>query len=478
MLSFDEFYRADFSFNRPFCLPMSDKKTLIAEKVLRIVPQKRMVVQGHFQSQSVVAKIFFDPKEARAHQQRDVAGIKLLQKNKIPTPDLLFEGNTENKLIYILIFTEIQQATNLQEIWAKGASFDSLLPLLQALMIEIATQHVLGLRQRDLHFSNFLITEKIIYTLDGAQIEAQNTLLSKKLSMDNLALLLSQLGINKEPYQKYLFDYYAKSRGWVVKNSDYHDLFALIKKWNVIRWKSFSKKINRNCTQFIELEHGRNRIMANRSLFKKELKEVIKNPEKCFNQENVTYLKKGRSATVIKVKCDDSYYVIKRYNIKNFFHFLSRFLRPTRAAKSWGLSQKLYLYHVPTPLPVAYVEKRYWFCRSVSYYLSQYIHGNHAGDYFDESLAVDKKNMVQEINSLLKSVAALNISHGDLKITNILVERAKPMLIDLDGAKEHKAVMTLRKAWQKELARFLKNFQQNPELQQQFIMEFQKWRHL
>ena len=65
------------------------------------------------------------------------------------------------------------------------------------------------------------------------------------------------------------------------------------------------------------------------------------------------------------------------------------------------------------------------------------------------------QNMVKRISLLLKNVAKVEITHGDLKITNILINAAEqPVLIDLDGAAEHGSLSRLRKAWQNELARF------------------------
>jgi RIO-like serine/threonine protein kinase len=84
--------------------------------------------------------------------------------------------------------------------------------------------------------------------------------------------------------------------------------------------------------------------------------------------------------------------------------------------------------------------------------------------------------MIKRISLLLKSVAKVEITHGDLKITNILVNSAEqPVLIDLDGATEHISLSGLRTAWQKELARFLLNFNSNPVLRKKFEAELKQW---
>jgi serine/threonine protein kinase len=68
------------------------------------------------------------------------------------------------------------------------------------------------------------------------------------------------------------------------------------------------------------------------------------------------------------------------------------------------------------------------------------------------------------------------MTHGDLKITNILIdEHEHPVLIDFDGAKEHASKARLKKSWHEEIKRFLANFASNPAISNQFKVEFEKW---
>jgi tRNA A-37 threonylcarbamoyl transferase component Bud32 len=180
----------------------------------------------------------------------------------------------------------------------------------------------------------------------------------------------------------------------------------------------------------------------------------------------------------VKITLDGNDYVVKRYNMKNFWHRLRRCLRQTRAASSWRLAQKLSLFDIPTARPVAFIEKRFFCFRTTSYYVTEYVSGEHAGEYFSRHYNQNEKttNMIKRISMLLKSVAKIEITHGDLKITNILIDSAdQPVLIDLDGASEHFSLIGLRKAWQKELERFLFNFNANPMLRKKFESELERW---
>src|SRR5205085_10128281 len=132
--------------------------------------------------------------------------------------------------IHVLLFERLFEAENLDEIWRKRKNTAELLPLLQAMTIELATHHVFGIVQHDLHLKNFLVIDRKIYTLDGAQIESFPYLLPKTPSMKNFALFLSQLGTGMQEQQKALFKHYAKARGWLVKEEDIKELFLMIKK--------------------------------------------------------------------------------------------------------------------------------------------------------------------------------------------------------------------------------------------------------
>jgi tRNA A-37 threonylcarbamoyl transferase component Bud32 len=469
---------AKFAYDKQFCLRMSDNQVFNSEQVVRVIPRRRMVAFGVWQGKQVVAKLFYDNKNARRHMEKDIAGIQSLQKNKIPTPELLYEGATADKRVYILIFERIFDSRNLEDLWREKRCMDDVLSILKSVVIEIATQHVLGLMQHDLHLKNFLLTDKTIYTLDGAQIESFPNMLSKSVSMNNLALFLSQLGIDAEGYHEILFRHYADARGWSLKPEDTVDLLLMIRKWNDHRWGKFIKKIFRNCTDFVRIRNWQWYGMYNRAYESPEFLDFMANPDSAFSHPSAHLLKAGRSSTVVKVTLGQRDLVVKRYNMKNGWHRLRRCLRSTRALSSWRLAQKLCLFDIPTARPVAFIEKRVLGLRGKSYYVTEYVSGEHAGDFFKHNNMMEDTimDMVKRISLLLKSVAKLEITHGDLKITNILIDAHKqPVLIDLDGAAEHLSLTGLRKAWRKEIERFLDNFRSNPNVKRKFEAELAKW---
>jgi len=463
-------HAANFIFNSPFAFQLATDCVFV-EKIVRILPQKRLVAFGTWQNKPIVAKFFFSSQRAKQHVEKELKGIKLLQDCRVPTPILLEHSISQDKKVHVLIFERIQDAENLYEIWQYKKHTQAILPLLQSVMIELATQHVFGILQHDLHLKNFLVNEKNVYMLDGATVERCTPLLSKKTSMQHLALFLSQLGAGVEDQQLCLFNYYAKLRGWLIKEEDKSELFYLIKQCNEKRWKKFEKKIFRETSHFSRKQDWQTLLIYNRQYAFPEFLAFLQDPESVFQRDDITLLKNGRSSTVIKVTLDQRELVVKRYNMKNRWHHLRRCLRSTRAYASWRLAQKLSLFYLPTPRPVAMIEKKFMKLRGKSYFVTEYVAGEHASDFFTRHAQDEEKTstMVKRIVALLKGIAKLEITHGDLKMTNVLVNRhEQPVIIDLDSAAEHLSLSSLHRGWKKEIKRLLENFHHLPNVKEKF----------
>ncbi len=461
-----QLHHANFGFDARFTLSLPEGE-LYVEKIVRIIPQKRIVAFGMWQDKFVVAKLFFDS-YAKRNMDKDKVGIEILREQMIPTPALLYAGVSADRQINVLLFERIHEGQSLAEVWRHALEMEEIYPILKSVIIELATQHVLGVLQQDLHLKNFLLTEKIIYTLDGGQIKAFPPLLPKPVSMQNLALFLSQLGVGAEKIQEKLFRHYAKLRGWLLKKEDVSELFLLIKQHNDARAQQFEKKIFRECSDFSKISYATMTGMYDRQYAGPEFVKMLQDPDVLLDARETQWLKKGRSSTVGKVTLDGREFVIKRYNMKNVWHRFRRSMRVTRAAKSWRLAQKLYLFGVPTAKPAAFIEKKWLGLRSKSYYVTEYVSGEHLAAFFARCNDDENKiaRMIKRVMALLRNVTKLDITHGDLKITNILIDACEqPLLIDLDGAREHLSRSGLRRAWQKEMRRFLANFNEKPALQ-------------
>lgn len=457
---------ADFQFATPFVLEL-EQGELYAEKIVRLMPGKRMVVFGVWRGVEVVAKLFFDKKNSERHFKADLAGIKSMQEYKIPTPALCYSGKDAENNIDVILLEKINHTQDLEALWFNHGAVETTVPLLHLLMIEIATQHVLGVRQQDLHLGNFLFARNVIYTLDGAQIEIQKNMLQRQESIENVALLLSQLGAGVETLQISLFLHYAKARGWLVKPADMTEIKFQIRKCDVQRWQHYQKKIFRDSTDFIKIHRFGMQGAARRDCMGADLKAFMQDPDSVFARTDAVMLKNGRSSTVIKIQMDGRDVVVKRYNLKNAFHRMRRLFRQTRAAHSWRLAHKLKLFNLNTPLPIAYLETNWFGMRGKSYYLAEFVAGTDVKEFLIPYAAqlYEVASVIKNVCTLLAALESIEVTHGDLKATNIIIDASQqPYLIDLDGAAEHFSAAGLKRAAQEEKQRFLRNFADYPEI--------------
>jgi tRNA A-37 threonylcarbamoyl transferase component Bud32 len=463
--------KADYDFASAFILHLPEQEEpLYCEAVVRLIPGKRLVVFGQWKEQPIVAKIFFSA-QAKTHLQRDAAGAQALRAAKIPTPAILYHGSCADPAISVIIFERIAPAENLDAFWQQHKSSPESEAALRSLTVEIATQHVLGLVQEDLHLKNFLLTPEKIYTLDGASIRSLPGPLSKKQSLENLALFFSQLGIQTNKLQQRLFIAYVEARSWLVEKADLQFLQKTIRQWNVKRWLSYRKKIFRSSTQFAKIKKYRRFILYNRHYHSPLFQKFIHRPDAFLAAPDTVILKAGRSSTVARITLDNRHFVVKRYNLKNPWHQLKRSLQPTRARLSWYIAHQLQFVGVPTAKPVALIENRLFGLRGKSYFVMEYIEGIRADDFFEKNPADSHSSIhaAKKIIALFFNLARLGLSHGDLKITNILFNaHQEPQLIDLDSMREHKSSLGLWHRFRKDIARFLENWQSNPAMHRLF----------
>lgn len=472
--------RANRHLDTPFQIKLDESdEPLVCEEVVRIVPGKRLVVFATWKNQLVVAKLFYDPAKAAKHCEREMKGIEALVASNIPTPALLFQGTLEKNRIYVLIFEKIMNANNLDDVWQQKQLRPQLEPFMHALVYELATQHVHGIVQHDFHLKNFLIcnltpppfdeinvmdwlNENQLYILDGANIDKHEGVLPKEKSLEHLALFFAQLDVNTESLQKKLFQLYAHARGWTLSKSDI-ELFRKAKRhWIDKRWKRYEKKILRECTAFKQIKSFISSIMIDRNYYSPEFIKYLSDPESLFQQKDTQILKKGNSSTVAKVKIGNQFFVLKRYNIKDTWHYIRRAFRMTRAENAWKLGLLLQLFGIPTPKPIAFMDTGFFGFKGVSYLLMEYIDAPHIGNYLADCSTEQLTSTVAQVMVLLTNLAKLRLTHGDLKMTNILISKEGPLLIDLDGMVLHQSIHSLERSFKKEFQRLLENWEHQP----------------
>ncbi|OQY21110.1 MAG: hypothetical protein B6I37_09265 [Desulfobacteraceae bacterium 4572_35.2] len=418
----------------------------------------------------VLIKLFFHPHSGQRHYQREQHGVKLLIDNQLSTPALLFAGTLDDATP-VLIFDYLPAAQTALERWTSFDTDQQRLNFLKKLMETIAKQHQCGIWQNDLHLENFLISDEVIYSIDGDDIQQQSQEangLSRKKRRDNLALLFAQL----PPQRESLFPTALAHYGHQLTEQSLTDWATIIdQELPLLRNKrraNYIQKSFRSCSEFVR-HNSFNKISIFRRDIDPDLLVALQaDPDKLMARGKM--LKDGNSATVVAVEIANKSWVIKRYNIKNWWHALKRCWRPTRAWTSWGNAHRLSISQIKTPQPVAMIEKRFGPLRFGGYYVCAEVVAPNACEYLlDPQLKSKTKEVVkEEFVSIFKVLQQLKISHGDFKGTNFLIQDNEIWLIDLDAMSEFRSQSRFLGKFQADRSRFLRNWDDNDLLKQWF----------
>jgi len=338
------------------------------------------------------------------------------------------------------------------------------------LVREVAHHHRNRLLQTDLYLKNFLVKDGVAYTLDGDGIRALPPLFQKRRQLYNLATLFSKFDALDDAWVKALYAEYCVQAGMVQSAADEARVCYWTQKIRQqVAGGYADKKVFRNCTDV--------KVVQRFSSFKavaagfnvgddalESLDSLLAEP-----QANI---KNGNTCTVARAALAGRQVVIKRYNIKSFWHGLSRAVRRSRAAQSWANAHRLLILGVATPAPLALVEERAGFLRRRAYFLSEYIDAPDVKQYFAKPAAVeDKKAVARNLALLFYKLYLLKISHGDCKASNIKVLDLQPVLIDLDAMQAHFCCWLgcrlgdwwFKRQHAKDLARFMQNWEDDME---------------
>jgi tRNA A-37 threonylcarbamoyl transferase component Bud32 len=296
-------------------------------------------------------------------------------------------------------------------------------------------------------------------------------------SLENLGLFFAQFYPRFDGLVPRAFRLYAEKRTWPVED----DLSARLLK-NVFsqrnsRKRAYLKKIYRECSAFV-CQRAWNRFMVyDRAFYNEAMVRFLADPDHVMNSGRV--LKKGNTSTVTMVEINGQNMVVKRYNIKNTRHAFKRSFRPSRAWISWRNAHLLTSLGIATPKPIALVEKRLGPFRSTAYFITEYVDSIDAYCLFhsDRITEINPESIVARFGQLFQMLVDASISHGDSKATNYIITSNDLYITDLDAMREHRFKGRFRRAFGRDLARFMQNWEDLPEVSRIFCEKInKKWK--
>ncbi|MFC1792551.1 lipopolysaccharide kinase InaA family protein [Planctomycetota bacterium] len=428
---------------------------MLCTGLFRAVPGKRAIYDAMWKDTSVVVKVFSHKFKARLHLKRELKGLNQLKKRGLSSAKSLFSGKTDDGRCVIVLEKIVDSATIL-EVFNETTEKLKDPDLLVRVCRELAKQNSKGVLQKDLHLGNYLLAGNRIYALDPSQMQFFRRQLPRKSSISQLALLLCSLPTSDIKSVRVICQEYFKVRGWHFGKSDE----AILQKQMAIYRKRGIKRILKKS------------LRASKRYLKITNKQYSAVFEKgfCLGAEPFNFigrldalmdggqvLKDGNTCYVSRLNWNGKDVVVKRYNNKGFLHSLRHTIKRSRAQRGWLHGHRLGMLNIATPKPLAYIEQRRGLLVEKSYLVTQYVEGQRLYEFLRDDNVARKQQLevMQMIKTMLDKLAKYQITHGDLKHTNILITEIGPVLTDLDGMTVHSWELLYRNRRAKDIERFI-----------------------
>lgn len=428
------------------------------EEWLRVLPGRRYVGRGDWQGREVLAKLLAGRKAERQYR-REREGVGLLAAEHLATPELLASGWVAGEGGWLL-FDYLRSAENLGSRWLAVAGEPPLSvaqeQVLAAALEHIGLMHSRGLWQDDLHLDNLLWQNSRLYWVDGGSIRSERPghPLSRSRAAANLGVFFAQLPAVFDPCIGALLSHYRQHCPDIaLEPAAVLRKVAVARRW---RLKDFLGKLGRDCSLF----SARSGPFELRVVCRDEvgnLQALLADPDSFIAAG--TALKAGGSSTVARVSVSGRELVVKRYNVKGIHHWFRRCWRPSRAWHSWREGNRLVFLGIPTPKPLAMIEKRFFWLRRRAYLVTDLLVGENArvrlAPYVD---SVPPAEELSGLERLFSTLIRERISHGDFKGTNLIWNDGEWGLIDLDAMRQHRTMTGFSRAYARDRRRFLQNW--------------------
>jgi len=219
----------------------------------------------------------------------------------------------------------------------------------------------------------------------------------------------------------------------------------------------FSRRFCRNDADIKKITPGGMRGCMKRGKHEAALLKLLEAPDGLFTRTDAVILKNSRTTAALVLQAPELPWPVylKRSNPKGLFFAIKYVLRRSRARRAWQTACELRSRHVPTPEPLAFLERRRFGLLKSSYYVTQALPAADSLDHFVEQRFSEwrpdeKRAFIRRLAGQLKNAHRQGMLHGDLKAKNILVAAndsgaEKIRFIDLDAVRlRHAASLSER----------------------------------
>jgi len=404
-------YERDFG-QKPFqAFNLSIEGSIVrCDERVRFVPGRRAVFFGTWNKRAVVVKQFIHPRKAHRDVRRELAGYQLLKNAGLNTPEVLFSNDS------LVIFEKIEGQKITEPL-------DKVIECLKTL-------HNNNLCQTDCHPDNFIMKGEDVYILDCSSIKRNR---SPKAHQYNLDLFASQFERNDSSCRTE-----AERRR--------------VDRINRKRSKRYLSKMLRSSTDNVFIKKNKQKILCKRNRYAGQMLGALNDIEAFMTNNECVQIKDGNTCSVFKVKVNDEWVVVKRYNNKGLLFSIKNYFRKSRAIKSWLNAHRLKMNNISTADPAAVIERREGLFFKTSYYISSFVEGKSL--YHS---ALDNHSVSALGEELFGQFKIARIVHGDMKSLNFIVVDGRLVVLDLDAMRVHRNKLLFERGHRKDQERFRKS---------------------
>ena len=444
--------------------------SLVITQLFRLMPGKRLVGLTTWNDEPALIKLFYQPHHWQRHLEREHKGNRNLMEARVSTPPLLETGTTSDGKAALLLNRFLADAVNLGELLASGelSLLSNDLGLLEKLIALLSRCHEKGVWQQDIHLDNFILHEGRIYFLDGADVnvETLGAALGETRSLDNLAWFFAQFPVHQDAGIGRLFQHYCQCRSARQFRTSEQDFLRLVRDARRQRLANYRKKLLRSTTAHLAIRTAQDFMVVDRELLGAELDRLVADPDSYIESGQV--IKAGNTCTVALIDLNGRKLVLKRYNIKSFLHRLKRLFGRSRAESSWCSALQLRMLGIGTARPLMMLEQRsLGILRGKAWFLAEFVPGE---NLLQGSAALSQQpsgldQLMGAFGELFQAMQIYHFTHGDMKESNFIFRDGRLAVLDLDAMVWHEKPAAFAKAFNKDLQRFARNWNDKADME-------------
>lgn len=441
------------NFAMPMTLVLADGQRIECLQVLRLLPEKRLVLRVTIDEDVFILKLFSAAGGRAAKRERSV--LEQLAATDIPHAKLVKQQLfADGSAVHIYQF--------IADACSPSFADDALVKSVNTLLCKMLLS---GWVQTDPHPDNFLCNEQGVWLIDAGSLQRLEANQHKN-PIAALAHWVAQFPL----WQQLQIAKLLATQWNELPNADNHqakistvELLDAGKEFWLKRRNAYLKKIDRSCSEIDVGKTAHSNWKLRREFDGAELREFIRNPEAIVSRGRV--IKSGGATHIVRLNLDGRDVIIKRYNYRGIWQAIKSLAGFGRALQNWRAAHLLRFCFIDTPPPVAMLQVQDGW-RVTGYMVNCAVGGVEYLHAFDQREATDSEIYLPLV--LLEKLRQCGIEHGDLKAKNLLLDEKKLWLIDLDSLRSGHFWWRWRQ--EKDLQRFLHNWSSRPAILQRFNM--------